>query len=83
MSMYRFIILFETFIHYLFFLKKDIHGNTSLHKASTHGHKDVAEILVERGANLRIRNDYDRTPLDEAKTPQMRKLLEGILCKNN
>jgi hypothetical protein len=38
----------------------------------------VAEELIEKGSNLRIRNDYDRTPLDEAKTPQMRKLLEGL-----
>jgi hypothetical protein len=46
------------------------------------GHQAIVEILIEEGANMKMRNDHNLTPLDVAATPQIRKLLEGItvLC---
>jgi len=36
---------------------KDIRDNTALHRASMHGHTDVAEILLEAGANVNAKDD--------------------------
>jgi hypothetical protein len=55
---------------------QDCNGNTPLHKAASGGHKDIVEILIEEGANLREVNDNGQKPLDVSATPQIRKILE-------
>ena len=45
--------------------KKDYEG-TALHKAAANGDLDMAKLLVERGANLHIKDPKDRTPLNRA-----------------
>ena len=39
-------------------------GNTPLHLACNHGHKDVALMLIERGANVTDKNDVIITTYD-------------------
>ena len=44
-----------------------IHGNTALHGAVTNGDAEVAELLLEAGADPTIRNDNGHTPADLAR----------------
>jgi len=46
-------------------------GSTALHAACFFGHKDVAQLLVARGADPARRNSYGNTPLEEAH-PRLR-----------
>lgn len=42
----------------------------------TGGYQDIIEILVEEGANPRLKNDHGQTPLEVAVNAQIRKILE-------
>ncbi|CAF1409154.1 unnamed protein product, partial [Rotaria sp. Silwood1] len=52
-------------------------GSTALHVASYRGHEKIVELLLERGASHSIVNRYQNTPLDEAKTEKIKKLIRG------
>lgn len=41
-------------------------GDSVLYSASWRGHKDVAQLLIERGADVNIKNDRGSTPLHGA-----------------
>ncbi len=43
------------------------HKNTPLHFAAAFGREKIARILIEAGADLRIKNDHGMTPIDYAK----------------
>ncbi|GAH66201.1 unnamed protein product [marine sediment metagenome] len=45
---------------------KTHYSRTPLHETATEGSIDIAEILIERGANVRAQSDDGRTPLHEA-----------------
>lgn len=44
-------------------------GRTPLHYAATGGHKDVAALLIEKGAEINARDTWGLTPLDSACFP--------------
>jgi len=44
-------------------VKDDNWGATPLHFAARNGHKDVAELLVVKGAAMNTKDDDGRTPL--------------------
>jgi ankyrin repeat protein len=46
--------------------KRDNYKKTPLHFAAIRGHKDVAELLLAKKANVNARDKYDRTPLHYA-----------------
>ena len=55
-------------------------GVTPLHLAARGGHLEVAEVLLQAGADVNAitgpkSTDPNRTPLDLAKTPDMKALL--------
>lgn len=50
-------------------------GSTALHVAAYHGHEKIVGILLRRGATYSVKNKYDCTPLDEAKTDKIRQLI--------
>ena len=58
----------------------DPHGNTALHLAAESGHTDVVSSLLEKGANVDLKTNDNKTPLDlvlgKAKKPTTR-LTEG------
>jgi hypothetical protein len=49
-------------------------GSTALHAASYHGHIDIVRLLLEKGAQRRLLNKFNLTPVDEAQTDEMKKL---------
>ncbi|CAF2157042.1 unnamed protein product [Rotaria magnacalcarata] len=55
-----------------------IPGNcsTPLHGAAFNGHVSTVELLISRGADLSIRNQYDATALEEASTKEIKEILK-------
>ena len=51
-------------------------GWTSLHWASKENHLQIARLLLAYGGNPLILNHKGQSPIDVAKTPQMRELLQ-------
>ena len=49
--------------------KEVVMGNTPLHDAALGGHKEIAELLISKGADLNAKNDRSETPLDLATHP--------------
>uniref|UniRef100_A0A8C4JAX8 Oxysterol-binding protein n=1 Tax=Dromaius novaehollandiae TaxID=8790 RepID=A0A8C4JAX8_DRONO len=52
-------------------------GNTPLHCAAYRAHKHCALKLLKNGANPKIRNKNDQTPLDLAQGAEMKQILGG------
>ncbi|KAI9733106.1 MAG: hypothetical protein M1834_003653 [Cirrosporium novae-zelandiae] len=44
--------------------QKDVNGRTALHHAASHNHKDVANILIDKGASLSVEDDIGSTPIN-------------------
>ncbi|RPB14990.1 ankyrin, partial [Morchella conica CCBAS932] len=59
----------------------DTHRNTALHKATIKGNREIAHILLEKGANPRLRGNDGRTPLQiavqDGNKPMVSLLLAG------
>ena len=51
-------------------------GSTALHAASYYGHANIVRILLQYGANTKIYNKYNKTPIQEASTGEIRTLFE-------
>ena len=45
---------------------KDESESTPLHSAALFGHKEIAELLIAKGANVNAKNNGGETPLDWA-----------------
>ena len=54
---------------------KDNNGETPLHAAALNGHKEIAELLIEKGADLNAKNVVGMTPLHYATTKEIADLL--------
>jgi hypothetical protein len=54
----------------------DENGSTPLHAAAYFGHALVVELLISNGASVSIKNKSNKTALDEARTPEITKMLE-------
>ena len=48
---------------------KDEWGSTPLHYAALKGHKEVAELLIDKGADVHAKGDDGKTPIDFATHP--------------
>ena len=53
----------------------DDDGKTRLHKAAEFGYKNVAELLIAKGAKVNVRDGNGDTPLHKARTVAMAELL--------
>jgi hypothetical protein len=56
-------------------------GSTALHVAAYRGHEEIAELLLRKGASHSIRDKYDCTPLDEAKTDKIKQMIRRQMNK--
>ena len=61
---------------------QDTNGNTSLHYSIIGGHEDITEFLMQNGANFRIQNYQEKTPLTIASESGIIELIDTIK-KNN
>lgn len=55
--------LLEFFDHGLPVNTQDGGGNTALMLAAYHGHAETVQALIERGADVDLRNDRDQSPI--------------------
>ena len=60
-------------------MQKNNHGETPLHIAAREGHIDIAELLINKGADVNAKNNYGKTPFDYAKNEEIRQLLKREL----
>ena len=42
---------------------EDANGNTPLSEAASGGHADVIKLLIDRGVDVNVRGQFERTPL--------------------
>ena len=56
-------------------VKDKFEGETALHLASRNEHLEVVKLLIERGADINIKNNEGETPLDFAKKRPKRELV--------
>lgn len=61
--------------------QKDIHGNTPLHLAVMLGHKEVINVLLSNGADIKAKNNANWTPLSEAQSFGDRHIIYLLLKK--
>lgn len=58
---------------------------TPLHDAAWKGHIDAMQLLIDNGANVNARNEWDRTPLHDASrnghVDAMKLLIEHVAIK--
>ena len=48
----------------------DLHGDTAMHAAAQRNFNTIVRFLAEHGANVNVKNDAGRTPLDLAKAAE-------------
>ena len=51
-------------------------GSSSLHVACYYGHDKVVSLLMQHGADPTLRNKWGHTPIMEAATPEIKKIIE-------
>jgi len=59
----------------------DEHGATALHWAAVKGQKEIAEMLLAKGAKLGLRNRYGDTPMYLAVAFRHKDIVELLLSK--
>jgi hypothetical protein len=57
--------------------KLEPNGSTALHAASYNGHYEIVELLLKKGASKSIKNQYNCTPYEEAKSDAIKQLFSG------
>lgn len=57
---------------------RDFLQNTPLHKAAEKGCEDIIKILIDKGADLNVRNNRNQIPLNMTTKQHIIKLLEGL-----
>jgi len=56
-------------------------GWTPLHFAAANDHKELAELLIAKGADVSAKGDGERTPLHEAATFGHKEIVELLIAK--
>jgi ankyrin repeat protein len=61
--------------------RRIIEGRTPLHLAARNGHKEIAELLIAKGANVNMRDNYGSTALHWAAANNNKPVAEALLSK--
>ena len=56
--------------------RKDLLGNTALHYATQRWSEDIVRLLLERGANIGIKNKWDEVPINKIPSSTMESFLD-------
>lgn len=56
---------------------KNLVGQTPIHLAAMGGYLEIAQVLIAAGADVNTCDHWYKTPLDKAKTEEMKQLLRG------
>ena len=56
-------------------------GSTALGHAAKKGHKKIAELLVENGADVSVKNEKGSTPLHKAASGGHKEIVELLIAK--
>ena len=59
--------------------KADVQDMTALHLAAAHDHEEICRLLTAKGAQLRITDDVNQTPLHKAVKNGNTKIVELLL----
>ena len=62
--------------------KRDLEGNSALHCATQSWSQDVVRKLLEKGANIGLKNNWDETPISKIKPETMENFLDEF-CLNS
>jgi len=55
--------------------KADKYGDTPLYTASLYGHLEMVKVLISSNANFLFQNSNGKTPLDVAKTDEIKQFI--------
>jgi ankyrin repeat protein len=59
-----------------------VHGSTPLHCAARYGHKEVAELLIAKGADINAKDTRGRTPIDLAINKSQKEIAKLLVSKS-
>ncbi|GAG18036.1 unnamed protein product, partial [marine sediment metagenome] len=59
-----------------------VHGCTPLHCAARYGHKEVAELLIAKGADINAKDTRGRNPIDLAMNQGRKEIAKLLLSKS-
>ncbi len=59
-----------------------VHGCTPLHCAARYGHKEVAQLLIAKGADVNAKDTRGRTPIDLAMNQERKEIAKLLLSKS-
>ena len=62
---------------------QDLFGNTPLHIAINHGHKDCTLFLLDNGADSKIKNKFHNAPIHECIVSNQPDILELLITHNS
>lgn len=58
-----------------------MYGKAPLYRASTNGYIEIVKLLIDKGADINIKNDDDRTPLYQASIWDYKEIAEILIDK--
>jgi ankyrin repeat protein len=56
-------------------------GGTPLHYAAENGQKEMVELLIDKGADVNLKTDFDQTPLHLAAENGQKEMVELLIAK--
>eukprot|EP01084_Bolivina_argentea_P018123 33791_1 len=62
---------------------KNNQGDTALHRSIHYSDKQISSLLITNGANINALNNVQETPLDKARTNEIKIWLKSLGGKNN